>query len=196
MSVPIDVSSVIAAIRSGDRDAVDRLFAAVYDELRRVARGQRLRWHGDTTLDTTALVHEAYLKLVAGRSLEWSDRAHFMAVAARAMRHILVNYAERGRTAKRGGDALHVSLDEANPVPAEHADELLALDEALLALASANPRQAQVVECRFFGGLGMRETAEALGISLATAERDWTQASAWLRDRLEDRAPSAASRDG
>jgi RNA polymerase sigma factor (TIGR02999 family) len=194
MSVPIDVSAVIAAIRSGDRDAVDRLFAAVYDELRRMARGQRLRWDGDATLDTTALVHEAYLKLVAGRSLEWADRAHFMAVAARAMRHILVNYAERGRTAKRGGGALHVSLDEANPVPAENADELLALDEALRALASVNPRQAQVVECRFFGGLGMRETAEAIGISRATAERDWTQASAWLRDRLEDRAPTGTLR--
>jgi RNA polymerase sigma factor (TIGR02999 family) len=191
MSVPIDVSAVIAAIRSGDRDAVDRLFAAVYDELRRMARGQRLRWDGDATLDTTALVHEAYLKLVAGRSLEWADRAHFMAVAARAMRHILVNYAERGRTAKRGGGALHMSLEEANPVPVENADELLALDESLHALASVNPRQAQVVECRFFGGLGMRETAEAIGISRATAERDWMQASAWLRERLEDRTKSS-----
>jgi RNA polymerase sigma factor (TIGR02999 family) len=194
MSAPIEMPTVLAAIRRGDRDAVDRLFAEVYEELRRVARRQRLRWAGDSTLDTTALVHEAYLKLTAGQTLSWSDRAHFFAVAAQAMRHILVNYAERRRAIKRGGGALHVPLDEANPVPAESAEELLALDEALRALAAIHPRHAAVVECRFFGGLGMRETADALGISRSTAERDWDHASAWLRSRLEDR-PSSHSAD-
>lgn len=184
MPAPLDLPVVLSAIRQGDRFAVDRLFAACYDELRQVAHGQRLRWSGDLTLDTTALVHEVYLKLSSGRPLDWADRAHFVATAARAMRHILVNYAERRAAAKRGGGALHVPLDEANPVPADGATELLALDEALRELAVNAPRQAQVVECRFFGGLGMRETAAALGISRATAERDWAQASAWLRARL------------
>jgi RNA polymerase sigma factor (TIGR02999 family) len=180
-----DITAVLRAVREGDSAAVDRLFAVVYDELRRVAHGQRIRWQDDATLNTTALVHETYLKLVGNSSQDWRDRAHFFAVAAQAMRHILVNYAERRVAAKRGGGAVHISLDEANPVPIEAAEELLALDEALQALARENARQAQVVECRFFGGLGIRETADALGISSATVERDWAAASAWLRRTLE-----------
>jgi RNA polymerase sigma factor (TIGR02999 family) len=179
-----DMNVCLDAIRDGDREAVDRLFAIVYDELRRMAHVQRLRWQGDETMNTTALVHEAYLKLAGGGGDGWVDRAHFSAVAAQAMRHILVNYAERRLAARRGGGAEHVALDEANPVPAESAEELLALHEALERLGRVHERQARVVECRFFGGLPIRETAEALSVSTATVERDWAVASAWLRATL------------
>jgi RNA polymerase sigma factor (TIGR02999 family) len=180
-----EITAVLQAIRHGDRSGIDRLFAAVYEELHNVSHAQRLRWRGDETMNTTALVHEAYLKLIRQEEVEWEDRAHFFAVAATVMRHILVNYAERRLAAKRGGGAVHVPLEDANPVPAESAHELLALDGALQALSRANERQGRVVECRFFGGLGVEETAEALGVSRATVSRDWALASAWLRRTLE-----------
>jgi RNA polymerase sigma factor (TIGR02999 family) len=180
-----EITAVLRAVRCGDRIAIDRLFTAVYAELSRVAHGQRLSWRGDETLNTTALVHEAYLKLVRQEEVEWEDRAHFFAVAAKAMRHILVNYAERRQAAKRGGGAVHVPLEDANPVTAESAEELLALNGALEMLSRVNERQGRVVECRFFCGLGIRETAEALGVSRTTVERDWALASAWLRRTLE-----------
>jgi RNA polymerase sigma factor (TIGR02999 family) len=186
MSSDGDVTDIIRAMRNGDREAVDRLFAAVYEELRRIAKNHRRRWQGDETLNTTALVHEAYIKLVEQERADWTDRAHFCAVAARAMRHILANYAERRMAAKRGGGAQHVPLDDRNPVPQESAEDLLALDQALSTLSRMHERQAQVVECRFFGGLGIHETAEALGVSTSTVERDWTVASAWLRRALDD----------
>jgi RNA polymerase sigma factor (TIGR02999 family) len=186
MSSSVNLTAVLQAVRSGDRDAVDHLFHAVYAELQRIAHGQRLRLKGNETLNTTALVHEAYLKLVKQQEVQWQDRAHFYAVAATAMRHILVNYAERRMAAKRGGDIPHVPLDEANPVPEEGAEELLALHEALEGLGKMDERQSRVVECRFFAGLGIRETAEALGVSEATVERDWALASAWLRRSLDD----------
>jgi len=185
MSTPANLTEVLQAVRGGDRDAVDHLFHSVYHELEQIARGQRVRWHGNETLNTTALVHEAYLKLVNQQEVDWRDRAHFYAVAATAMRHILINYAERRGAAKRGGGASHVPLDEANPVPAEGADDLLALNAALEELGQVAERQSRVVECRFFGGLGIRETAEALGVSAATVERDWALASAWLRRTLD-----------
>jgi RNA polymerase sigma factor (TIGR02999 family) len=187
-----EITAVLKAIRRGDRSDIDRLFAAVYAELRKVSHAQRLRWSGDETMNTTALVHEAYLKLVRQDKAEWQDRAHFFAVAATVMRHILVNYAERRLAAKRGGGAAHIPLDEANPVPVESARELVALDGALQALSRANERQGQVVECRFFGGLGVDETAEALGVSRATVSRDWALASAWLRRTLDPPPAGAA----
>ena len=186
MACSAHITGVLQAIRSGDSDAVDDLFRAVYDELRRIAHGQRRRWHGDETMDTTALVHEAYLKLVKQDEVDWHDRAHFYAVAATAMRHILTNYAERRLAAKRGGGSPHIPLDEANPISEEGAEDLLALNEALERLGEIDPRQSRVVECRFFAGLGIRETAEALGVSHATIERDWALASAWLRRALDD----------
>lgn len=186
MNNPAELTAVLKAIREGDRAAVDDLFDVVYGELRRIARGQRRRWDGDETINTTALVHEAYLKLVKQQEVAWQDRAHFYAVAATAMRHILVNYAERRLTDKRGGGAAHIPLDEANPIAEEGAADLLALNEALEDLKCLEDRQSRVVECRFFGGLGVRETAEALGVSASTVERDWVLASAWLRDRLGD----------
>jgi RNA polymerase sigma factor (TIGR02999 family) len=181
-----EVTAVLRAIRNGDREAVDHLFHALYGELRRIAHGQRRQWQGDETLNTTALVHEAYLKLVGNEQAEWQDRAHFCAVAATAMRHILVNYAEQRLAVKRGGGAVHVPLEDGNPVPEDGAEDLLTLHGALERLSQANERQGRVVECRFFGGLGIRETAEVLGVSQATVERDWSLASAWLRDALDD----------
>lgn len=189
-SAPGPATRLLRRARDGDREAFDRLFELLYDELRSAAHAQRGRWSGDYTLNTTALVHEAYMKLVGGEEQDWSDRGHFLAVASKAMRHILVNYAERRRAQKRGGEAEKVPLDEAregeafNPVPADAAEELIALDLALRKLEVENDRHARVVECRFFGGLPVEETARVLGISPATVKRDWKSASAWLHKRM------------
>jgi len=185
MRSPQEITARLRAAEQGDRAAMDEVFAAVYDELHRRARAQRRRWSGDDTLDTTALVHEAYLKLVDQSQAQWNDRAHFLAVASRAMRHILVNYAEQRRAAKRGGGAPVVPLDDANPVGEEVAEEILALHEAVRRLAEVNQRQAQVVEARFFAGLPIDETAAALGISPATVKRDWKLATAWLHREIK-----------
>ena len=184
MDVQDRVASLLEAAREGDEGALDKVFTIVYDELHQMAHSQRRRWDGDYTLDTTALVHEAYLKLVDQTGAQWNNRGHFMAVAARAMRHILVNYAERRRAAKRGGDMQRVSLSDSNPVSEEAAEEVLALHEALERLSEVNGRQAKVVEARFFAGLPIVETAEALGISPATVKRDWSLASAWLHREI------------
>jgi RNA polymerase sigma factor (TIGR02999 family) len=185
MLSPDEITARLRAAGRGDREALDEVFALVYDELRRRAQAQRRRWSGDQTLDTTALVHEAYLKLVDQSRAQWNDRAHFLAVAARAMRHVLVNYAEQRRAAKRGGGAPHVPLDENNPVSEETADEVIALHEALQRLADVSERQARVVEARFFAGLSIEETAAALDISPATVKRDWQLASAWLHREMQ-----------
>jgi RNA polymerase sigma factor (TIGR02999 family) len=188
-----DITQRLRQAQEGNRGALDEVFALVYDELHRLARSQRRRWSGDHTLDTTALVHEAYLKLVGQPDASWNDRGHFLAVAARAMRHLLVNYAERRRAAKRGGEASHLSLEEEpgvvassefNPVSEEVADELISLHEALERLGTVNQRQVQVVEARFYVGLSIDETAQALGISPATVKRDWQVASAWLHREI------------
>jgi RNA polymerase sigma factor (TIGR02999 family) len=176
-----EVTILLRAASEGDHQALDRLFEAVYGELKRLARTQRRQWSGDFTLNTTALVNEAYLKMVRQGAVSWADRSHFYAVASRAMRQILVNYAERRSAAKRGGGAEVLSLDEVNPVAPEAAEEILALDEALQRLAVLEERQSRVVECRFFAGLSVAETAEVLGLSPATVKRDWALASAWLR---------------
>ena len=184
MLPPDEITARLRAAHEGDREALDEVFTLVYEELRQRARAQRRRWSGDTTLDTTALVHEAYLKLVDQRSARWQDRAHFLAVAAKAMRHVLVNYAEQRRAAKRGGGAQHVPLDENNPVSEEVAEEVVALHEALDRLATVSERQARVVEARFYAGLSIDETAAALSISPATVKRDWQLASAWLHREI------------
>jgi RNA polymerase sigma factor (TIGR02999 family) len=176
-----EITARLRAAQQGDREALDEVFAAVYDELRRRAHAQRRRWVGDHTLDTTALVHEAYLKLVNQSQARFEDRAHFLGVASKAMRHILVNYAERRRAAKRGGGTPDVALDEANPVAEEVAEEILVLDEALRRLAEVNERQVRVVEARFFAGLSVTDTAAALGTSPATVKRDWRLARSWLQ---------------
>ncbi|MGH2406027.1 MAG: sigma-70 family RNA polymerase sigma factor [bacterium] len=186
MDTEHDITGLLLAWRAGDRTAVDRLFPLVYDELRRIAHRQLGRERADHTLGTTALVHEAYLKLVDQTRAKWADRAHFFAVAARAMRRILVDYARRHRALKRGGERARISLEDAALVAEERADTLLALDEALTRLAELDERLSRVVECRFFGGLTEEETAEALGITTRTVRRDWLKAKGWLSRALRE----------
>lgn len=164
--------------------AMDELVPLVYDELRRTAHFQLACRRAGDTLDTSALVHEAYLKLARPGPVSWNDRAHFFAVAATAMRHIIIDYGLKQKTGKRGGGRPQVSLDEKRIMPEEQAEELLALDEALTRLAQINVRLSQVVECRFFGGLSVPETAAALGCSARTVNRDWQKAKAWLYREL------------
>jgi RNA polymerase sigma factor (TIGR02999 family) len=184
------IAELLHAADRGDRAALDDVFALVYRELSELARQQRRRWHGDLTLSTTALVHEAYLKVVEQKRLPTESRAHFFAVAARAMRHILCNYArDRGRK-KRGGGSTHVTLESDSDLAAqldlsdEQTETLNALDEALRALEQIAERQARVVECRFFGGMTVEDTAAALEISARTVKRDWTFARAWLKREM------------
>lgn len=185
------VTRLLGEVRGGDRRALGELFARVYDELQVVARRQRRRWDGDYTLDTTALVHEAYLKLVDQSRVGVESRAHFFALASRAMRHILCNYARGKRALKRGGDLERVPLDErqlpaGRAGPSDETSDLLAeLDDALRRLEELEPRQGKVVECRFFGGMTVEETATALGVSARTVKRDYAVAQAWLQRELE-----------
>lgn len=175
-----EITAFVDALSAGDDEALGDLFSAAYDGLHRLAHSQRAGWNGQHTLSTTVLVHEAYLKLSEQDAPRWQDRGHFFRVAGRAMRHILINYAERSRANKRGGTSIHVSVDEAQLIDESRAEDLLALDEALTRLAHQNPRWAQVIECRLFAGLEVEETAEALGISTATVKRDWRHGQAWL----------------
>lgn len=168
--------------RGGDRAALDAAFVQVYDELKRVAHA--LRQRGDATLSTTALVHEAYLKLLPGAAIDWQGREHFVRVAARAMRQVLVDAARARAAVKRGGGELAVTFDEALQTAPMRAEELLALDDALLRLEAADPRAARVTEYRFFGGLSVEEVAAALGISTASVKRDWRAARAWLLQEI------------
>ena len=186
-----EIAAALAALRAGAPDAMDRLLPLVYGELRRMAHRQLGAERAGHTLSTTAVVHEAYLRLAGQRDAAWADRAHFFALAARVMRRVLTDYARRHRAARRGGPgAGRVALEEADAagvlVAAERAAELLALDEALDRLARSDERLAQVVECRVYGGLSAAETAEALGSSLRTVEREWALAKGWLYQELRD----------
>ena len=188
---PATVTDLLQAVDQGDREALDALFRLVYDELSMLARRQRRMWHGDLTLNTTALVHEVYLKVADQKRFPVESRAHFFGVAAKAMRHILCNYARDRSRKKRGGGAPHVTLEPAHAIDApialsdEQSDTLAALDDALQSLARIADRQARVVECRFFGGMDVDDTAAALGISPRTVKRDWTFARAWLRREMQ-----------
>lgn len=185
------ITGLLQAVGRGERAALDALFPLVYEELSVLAHRQRQAWHGDNTLNTTAVVHEAYLKLVDQKRLPAESRAHFFAVAAKAMRHILCNYARDRQRQKRGGAVQHVSLDDVDEIASrldfseEQADTLAALDEALQRLAQIADRQSRVVECRFFGGMSVEETADALGIAPRTVKRDWSFARAWLRRDMQ-----------
>lgn len=183
-----EVEALLDALRRGEADPAV-LYRRLYDELHGLARAQRARWHGNWTMNTTALVHEAYEKLVGKR--DYASRAHVLATASRAMRQVLVSYAEGRAAQKRGGGTPDLPLDEARAVPLSdgQADDVIALDGALARLAEANARAAQVVECRFFGGLTLDETAAALGVSEATVTRDWRLARAWLHGELADGLP-------
>lgn len=179
-----DVTELLDQWRNGNKDALDKLLPLVYNELHGLAhrhiRGER----PDHTLQTTALVNEAYLKLVNQKSVEWQSRAHFFAVAAQVMRHILVDYARSRQYTKRGGGAHRVSLDDAPVLSRERSSEIVALDEALKHLAEFDPRKSRIVELRYFGGLNVEETAAVLGVSAITVKREWLKARAWLYREL------------
>lgn len=187
LSPAADVTGLLHAWRAGDAAALDRLMPVVYGELRRVARARMRGQRPDHTLQTTALVHEVYLRLVQAGGRTWQNRTHFFALCAQAMRQILVNAALARGAAKRGGAAPRVSFDEAlAALPAPDAD-ILALDEALTQLAAQFPRAARVVELRYFTGLSVEETGEALGVSAPTVARDWQFARLWLARALRHR---------
>ena len=179
------VTELLLELRRGQAGAMDRLFPLVYEELRRVAHRALRAERTGHTMGTTGLVHEAFIRLADQTRLEVHDRAHFYGVAARAMRHILVDYARRHRASKRGGpERKIVALDEALVSVEERADALLALDEALSELERVDPRLGQVVQCRFFGGLTEEETGEVLGVTARTVRRDWLKAKGWLHHHL------------
>ena len=179
------VTELLLELEGGNRAVLDDLLPLVYGELRAIARRKLRSERTGHTLTTTALVHEAYLKLVQLDRMHWTSRAHFLAVAARAMRQVLVNHAVSRKAVKRGGGAPHVPLDESDGLSLGEADRVLALDAALSRLAEMSPRQARIVECRFFAGMSIEETATALDISPATAKRDWNLLRAWLRRELD-----------
>lgn len=188
---PPDITDALVALQGGAPGAQDRLATLVYDALRAIAHRLLQAERPGHTLSTTGLVHEAYLKLVDQRRAEWSDRAQFFAVAARAMRRILVDYARKHRALRRGGQFAVLSIDEADAVgvaAAQRGDELIALDEALVRLEALDPRLSRVVECRFFAGLTEAETAEVLGVTPRTVSRDWVKAKGWLYMALRDDA--------
>jgi len=190
MNTDLPITEILARAAAGEPGAIDGLIPRIYATLRRLARRQRMHEHAHT-LDTTALVHEAYLKVTGQNQPPSESRAHFFAVASKAMRHILCNYARDRSRAKRGGGARHVRLESGHEfahqleLSDDQTDKLAALDEALQGLERIAERQARVVECRFFGGMSLEDTATALGISPRTVKRDWTFARAWLRREVE-----------
>ena len=178
-------TDLLLAWGRGDRHAFEALVPLVHDELRRLAKRYMARERPDHTLQPTALVNEAYLRLIDLTQIEWRDRAHFLAMSARVMRRILVDFARARRNDKRGGRAAKVSLDAAVPIPTETDQDLVALDDALQALAAVHPRKSDVVELRFFGGLSNEEAAETLNVSIDTVKRDWRFAKLWLLHQLK-----------
>ena len=179
------ITQWLAAVQSGDASAKEVLFRAVYDHLRLLAHAQRRRWNGNNTIGTTALISEAYLKLATPRGFD--TRAHFFATASKAMRQILVSYAEQQNAARRGGEQLHVAIDDVSLSAGRSADELLDIERLLQELEADDPRRGMIVECRLFGGMTIAETAAALGISPATVKREWRLCTAWLTQGLTER---------
>ena len=189
------ITQLLDAARGGDANATEALFNAVYQELKGLARSNRRRWRGDATMNTTALIHEVFIKMARGAEPNFSNRTHFFATASKAMRQVLVNYAKQQRAAKRGGDALRVTLDESVFATQASADELLHIHQLLTDLAKEHPRRSQIVECRVFGGMSVEETAGALGISTATVKRDWRLATARIFEELQGQNGSGGARD-
>jgi RNA polymerase sigma-70 factor (ECF subfamily) len=181
-----ETTQLLRAWASGDQDALERLTPRVYGELRRIAGHFMRDERAGKTIQTTALVHEAYLKLIDVSNVDWQHRAHFFAVSAQVMRHILLDRARRRVAAKRGGAAARVNLDEVADIGSGQARELIALDDALNALTKVDPRKARVIEMRFFAGLTVEETAEVLQVSSDTVKRDWRLARSWLLAELGD----------
>jgi RNA polymerase sigma factor (TIGR02999 family) len=180
-------TELLLAWGGGDKQAFDLLVPLVHDELRRLARGYMARERPDHTLQASALVNEAYVRLIELKRMQWQNRAHFFAMSARVMRRILVDFARAKRNEKRGGGAPQVTLDEALLVTPDKGQDLVALDLALSALEAVHPRKSQVVELRFFGGLSLEETAEALQVSIDTVKRDWRFAKLWLLAELSEK---------
>lgn len=181
-----NLTSLLVEWQEGDQTALDRLTPLVYNELRRIAHRYVRRERNGHTLETTALVNEAYVRLAGSKNVAWENRSHFFAATAQVMRHVLIDHARRRLYAKRGGDVQHVPLNDAeSQMTEQRADELIALNEALQELAALDPRKARVVEMRYFGGLSLEETAETLEVSLMTVRRDWRAAKAWLFRRMK-----------
>lgn len=179
------VHELLVAYRNGEPGALDRLIPLVYDDLRRIARRHVRQW-SNLTLDTTGVVHEAYLKMARQHSLDANDQAHFMAICSQAMRQFIVNYARAKLTGKRGSDAAFVNIDDVDIPTQAEAEELLMIDQALRSLGEVSPRLVKVFECRYFAGFSEEETSQALDLPLRTVQRDWMRARAWLRDMLSN----------
>ena len=186
-SVPEGVTQLLIDWSSGNKAALDQLVPLVLDELRRIARRQMARERRDHTLQTSALINEAYLRMAGQKDSPWNNRAHFFAVAAQVMRHILIDHARSYKYAKRGAGARKVALEEAIALSDEQADEFVALDDALNSLATIDPRKSRIVELRFFGGLSIEETAEVMELSPTTVQREWRSARSWLRRFMDAR---------
>jgi RNA polymerase sigma factor (TIGR02999 family) len=184
---PSQVTKLLHDWRGGDRKALDALVPLVYDELRRLAHRHLRNERPDHTLQSTALVHEVYFRLVGQDLPEWEGRAHFFAIAAQLMRQILVDYARRHRASKRGSGVCMLTLEDAVALPLGKDVDVVALDDALNTLAEVDPRQSRVVELRFFAGLSLEETSAVMGIATATVQRDWTAARAWLHREISRR---------
>jgi len=184
---PLELSTLLRAWSSGDESALDRLVPLVYDELHRLAHRYMARERAGHTLQTTALLNEAYLRLIDADNVQWKDRAHFFAIAAKLMRRILVDFARTRGYQKRGGNLQRVSFDEALVIAHVPSEDLVKLDDALKALAEIDPRKAQVVELRYFGGLSVEETAEVLKVASITVIRDWNMAKLWLFKEMKQR---------
>jgi RNA polymerase sigma factor (TIGR02999 family) len=181
---PSEVSLLLQGWRNGDRQALDALLPLVYRELRRLAHFQLQKERPDHTLQSAALVHEAYLRLIGLNTPQWESRTHFFAIAAQLMRQILVDYARRHKASKRGGSVCKLSLEDAKAASRRSDVDVVALDDALNTLAKIDPRQCRVVELRFFAGLSLQEISEAMEIAPATVQRDWTTARAWLHREI------------
>ena len=186
---PLSPTELLLASGRGEQDAFDQLVPLVYDELRRLARGHMARERPDHTLQASGLVHEAYVRLIELKRMRWQNRAHFFAMAARVMRRILVDNARARRNDKRGGGVPNVTLEEALLISSGPGADLVALDEALVALEVLHPRKSQVVELRYFAGLSLEETADALRVSIDTVKRDWRFAKLWLFSELSRKTP-------
>ena len=180
-----NLTGLLLEWREGDKAALDRLMPLVYDELRRIAHRYVQHERDGHTLQTSALVNEAYLRFAGQRNVDWQNRSHFFAVTAQVMRHILIDHARRRRYVKHGGEARQVPIQDAVAMSLQRADELIALEEALDELSKLDSRKSQVVELRYFGGLSLEETADVLEISLMTVRRDWRAAKAWLYRRMK-----------
>ena len=183
-AAPQEVSQLLVQWRNGDQQALDTLMPLVYDELRRIAGRYMKRERAEHTLQTTALVNEAYLRMVDQKNVDWQNRAHFFAVAASVMRHLLVDHARARGRIRRGADPQQVSLDEAALISEQRGEEMIALDEALTKLAAIDARKVKIVELRYFSGLSAEETATVLGVSEITVKREWLKAKAWLYREL------------